>query len=179
MGGHVVAVHASSDYTFSKATLDAIEVVAGMGVVGDAHYGATVQHRGRVSADPNQPNLRQVHLLAGELLDELTAAGYTVGPGDLGENVTTAGVELLALPTGALLRMGGALLGVTGLRNPCAQIEQFHRGLLGEVLARDAAGRMVRRAGVMAVVLEGGRIAPGDPIAVALPPAPHTPLTRV
>jgi hypothetical protein len=177
----VEGVHRSDAHTFAKATLDRIELVAGLGVAGDAHAGATVRHRSRVRADPTQPNLRQVHLLPGELLDELLDAGYPVSPGRLGENVTTRGLDLLALPTGTLLRLGErALLSVTGLRNPCGQLNGVAPDLRQRLVELDADGEVVRRrAGVMAVVVEGGEVRPGDPIEVQHPPGPATPLAPV
>lgn len=178
--GRVLAVAASPEHRFSKSPRVAIELLAGLGVRGDAHMGAAVRHRSRVAVDPTQPNLRQVHLIHGELLDDLRAAGFDVAPGELGENVTTRGIDLLGLPTGALMRIGeGALLALTGLRNPCRQIERHRAGLLAQVLRRGAGGRPIRRSGVMAVVLRGGIVRPGDGVAVALPPSPHRPLERV
>ena len=147
---------------------------------GDAHLGAAVQHRSRVRADPTQPNLRQVHLIHSELHEELGERGFDVAPGQMGENVTTRGIDLLGLPTGALLRLGKqALIAVTGLRNPCNQLEGVQEGLMEAVLDRDADGNLVRKSGVMAVVLEGGEVRPGDTIAVELPPEPHRPLEKV
>ena len=184
MTARVAALHLSSEYTFSKASSDSIDVVAGMGVVGDVHFGATVRHRSRVAADPTQPNLRQVHLIPGELFSELAANGFDVKPGDLGENVTTEGVDLYALATGTLLRIGdGVLLCVTGLRNPCGQIEGFQTGLLRQVAkpenAPNGTGDVQRRAGIMAIVVHGGTVAVGAPIFVQQPPEPHIPLARV
>lgn len=176
----VVGLHLSGEHRFSKTARDAVRMTAGVGVVGDAHAGATVQHRSRVAVDPTRPNLRQVHLVHGELYDELDREGFGIGPGSLGENVTTRDLDLLALPTGALLRLGEeVLLAVTGLRNPCAQIESFRPGLLARVVHRDATGRTVRRAGIMAVVVQGGLVHRTDPIHLALPPGPHRPLERV
>jgi MOSC domain-containing protein YiiM len=127
-----------------------------------------------VARDPTQPNLRQVHLIHAELHDELRAAGFTVGPGDLGENVTTRGLELPGLPIGTRLHLGtGVVIELTGLRNPCAQLDQFQPGLLAAVLARDAHGQLVRKAGVMGIVLAGGDLRPGDPVQVELPPPPY------
>jgi MOSC domain-containing protein YiiM len=178
--GSVVAVALSPTHGFSKQPREAVRLVEGLGVEGDAHAGRTVQHRSRVRRDPAQPNLRQVHLIAGELLSELAGLGYDVPPGALGENVTTSGIDLLGLPTGTVLRIGAtAQVEVTGLRNPCVQIDRFSPGLLGEVLGRDEAGEVVRRAGVMAVVLRSGEVRVGDRLAVVLPPAPHTPLAPV
>lgn len=176
----VVAVAKSSRHEFSKEREDSITLVAGIGVEGDAHSGATVQHRSRVARDPSQPNLRQVHLIHRELLDELCAAGFAVYPGALGENITTSGVDLLALPVGAVLAIGDrVLLGVTGLRNPCLQIDKYQDGLLAEVAYRDEVGNLIRRAGVMTVVLAAGEVRPGDEIRVSLPPLPHQALDRV
>ena len=180
MSPHVVAVARSARHTFSKDTETAIRLLAGLGVEGDAHAGETVKHRSRVAADPTQPNLRQVHLVHAELFEELGERGFAVAPGDIGENVTTRGLALLALPTGTRLHLGGtAVVEVTGLRNPCAQLDSFQPGLMAAVLDRDAAGRLVRKAGIMGVVLVGGEVRPGDPIRVALPPEPHRPLERV
>lgn len=176
----VVAVSRSGSHTFSKPNAESIRLVAGLGVEGDAHQGETVRHRSRVARDPGQPNLRQVHLVHSELHHELRAAGFTVGPGDMGENVTTAGVDLLGLPTGARLALGdSAVIEVTGLRNPCAQLDGFQDGLMAAVLDRDAEGNLVRKAGIMAVVLSGGEVRAGDPIRIELPPLPHCPLEPV
>ncbi|MGK9167587.1 MOSC domain-containing protein [Inquilinus limosus] len=180
MNGLVTAVGRSATHSFSKPVLDSIRLLAGLGVEGDAHMGETVKHRSRVAVDPTQPNLRQVHLIQAELHDELAAAGFTVVPGDLGENVTTRGIDLLALPTGTKLRLGAeAVVEITGLRNPCAQIDGFRQGLLKLVLGRDDAGNLVRKAGVMGIVLADGVVQPGDPIGIELPPEPHRPLERV
>jgi MOSC domain-containing protein YiiM len=175
----VIAVARSPKHTMSKPTRPSIRLLAGLGVEGDAHLGATVKHRSRVRRDPSQPNLRQVHLLHAELLDELRAAGFVLEPGQIGENVTTRGVDLLALPTGARLQLGEALVEVTGLRNPCVQLNGIQPGLMAATLDRDPDGNLVRKAGVMATVLTGGEIRPGDPISVTLPPEPHRPLGPV
>ncbi|PZF82229.1 MOSC domain-containing protein [Jiangella anatolica] len=178
--GQVSAVSTSATHSFSKPNRPVIRLLAGLGVEGDAHSGVTVKHRSRVRRDPTQPNLRQVHLIHAELHDELAAAGFAVGAGEMGENVTTRGVDLLGLPTGTRLRLGpDAVVEVTGLRNPCYQIDDFQQGVLKEVVGRDADGQIVRRAGVMAIVLTGGEVRPGDPIAVELPAAPHLPLAPV
>lgn len=176
----VVGVSASPVHAFSKDARPLVRLLAGLGVEGDAHLGTTVQHRSRVRRDPTAPNLRQVHLVHAELHDELAAAGYTVGPGQLGENVTTRGLDLLGLATGTRLRLGPeAVVEVTGLRNPCYQIDDFQQGVLKEVVGRDTTGAVVRKAGVMAIVLVGGEVRPGDPIAVETPPEPHRPLVPV
>jgi MOSC domain-containing protein YiiM len=180
MDGVVAAVACSGSHTFSKPAAAVIRLLAGLGVEGDAHAGTLVKHRSRVRRDPSQPNLRQVHLVHAELHDELAAAGLTVRPGDIGENVTTRGLNLLALPTGALLRLGpDAVIEVTGLRNPCTQLDAFQDGLMAAVLGRAPDGSVIRKAGVMAVVLTGGEVRPGDPIEVRLPEAPHSPLAPV
>lgn len=176
----IVGVHRDAQHRFSKPAADAIDLAVGLGVVGDAHQGATVQHLSRIRRDPSQPNLRQVHLIHAELLDELNDKGYDLQPGLLGENVTTRGVDLLALPTGTLLRLGPhATIELTGLRNPCFQIDTCRPGALKEVLGTDESGAVVRRAGVMAVVVTAGRVRPGDDVEVQLPQQPHVPLAPV
>jgi MOSC domain-containing protein YiiM len=180
MSGAVLAVAARAGHRFSKTPQLSIRLVAGLGVAGDGHAGETVQHRSRVAKDPRQPNLRQVHLLHAELFEELAAKGFRLAPGDIGENVTTQGLDLLALPTGARLRLGAhALVEVTGLRNPCVQLDRFQKGLMHAVLDKAPDGRLIRKAGVMAIVLEGGEVQPGDPVAVELPAEPHRPLEAV
>jgi MOSC domain-containing protein YiiM len=155
--GEVGSVHRSAVHGFSKAPVTEVELIAGLGVAGDAHCRATVQHRSRVAVDPGQPNLRQVHLVAGELQDELRERGFSVGPGDMGENITTRGVDLLALPAGTLLLFGeSALVALAGLRNPCRQLDRLDAGLMSAVLARDQNGALIRRAGVMGIVVLGG-----------------------
>jgi MOSC domain-containing protein YiiM len=178
MSAFVTSVSRNGTYSFSKPPRDEIVLVEGLGVEGDVHAGVTVRHRSRMAADPTQPNLRQVHLIHAELHDELRDAGYDVAPGQLGENVTTRGLDLLALPRGTLLRFGpgGAAVQITGLRNPCAQLNAFRTGLLKEVVGIDAEGRPVRKAGVMGVVLAGGPVRPRDPVLVELPVTPHYPL---
>jgi MOSC domain-containing protein YiiM len=175
----VLAVAQSRGHHFSKQPALSLRLVAGLGVAGDAHAGATVKHRSRVARDPTQPNLRQVHLLHAELFEELRPQGFAITPGALGENITTQGLDLLALPRGARLRVGSALLEVTGLRNPCVQLDRFAPGLMAATLSRDPGGNLIRKAGVMAVVLEDGEVAPGDAIAITLPPPPHAPLAPV
>ncbi|MGO4524991.1 MOSC domain-containing protein [Microvirga sp. 2MCAF35] len=176
----VTAVSSSSSHSFSKPSRDVIQLLAGLGVEGDAHLGTTVKHRSRVAKDPSQPNLRQVHLIHAELHDELREAGFDVAAGDMGENVTTHGIDLLGLPTGARLHIGpSAVIKVTGLRNPCVQIDRFRKGLMKAVLGKDEHGNLIRKSGIMAIVLEGGEVRPGDAIGVELPPAPHRPLDVV
>ena len=176
----VVAVSRDGGHAFSKPNVARIRLLTGLGVEGDAHCGATVKHRSRVAADPTQPNLRQVHLLQTELFTELARGGFEVMPGQLGENIATRGIDLLRLPVASRLRIGAdALVEITGLRNPCAQIDRFRPGLLAAVLCRDAEGGLVRKAGVMAIVIQGGEVAPGDAIRVTLPSGPHRRLDRV
>jgi MOSC domain-containing protein YiiM len=178
--GLVTAVSRAAAHEFSKGNQECVRLLEGLGVEGDAHLGRTVQHRSRVAKDPTQPNLRQVHLIHEELHDEINANGFSVSPGDMGENVTTRGVDLLGLPRGAKLSLGDtAVVEVTGLRNPCVQLDRFQAGLMAAVLDRDDEGGLVRKSGVMAVVLTGGEVRPGDSISVELPPPPHRPLDRV
>jgi MOSC domain-containing protein YiiM len=175
MPARVIAVNSCSTQTAASVTL-----IAGLGVEGDAHCGATVRHRSRVAHDPTQPNLRQVHLIHSELFDELAAKGFTVSAGQLGENITTAEVDLMGLPAGAELCVGqDAVLRITGLRNPCRQLDGFQAGLMAAVLDRSPDGQLVRKAGVMSVVLVGGVVRPGDEVRVRLPGNPHRPLTPV
>ncbi|HEX3885638.1 MAG TPA: MOSC domain-containing protein [Stellaceae bacterium] len=180
MTGVVTAVSRSGTHTMSKPREGSITLREGLGVDGDAHLGVTVKHRSRVAKDPTVPNLRQVHLIHAELHDELRAAGLELAPGEMGENVTTRGVDLLGLPTGARLRLGAAaVVEVTGLRNPCHQLNGLRPGLMAATLDRDAEGNLVRKAGIMGIVIVGGEIRPGDAIAVELPPSPHTKLEAV
>jgi MOSC domain-containing protein YiiM len=180
MGARITAVSSNGTYSFTKPNRESITLLAGLGVEGDVHAGVTVKHRFRVQQDPTQPNLRQVHLIHEELFDEVAAAGFTVAPGELGENVTTSGIDLLGLPTGTLLRLGDtAVVEVTGLRNPCVQIEDFRSGLLKQVVGRDETGAVTYKSGIMSVVTQGGEVRPGDAIEVVLPEGPHRPLERV
>ena len=180
INGFVTAVNCSKAHTFSKPNESSIRLVTGLGIEGDAHMGERVKHRSRVARDPTQPNLRQVHLIHAELHDALQKAGFDVLAGDMGENITTRGVYLLGLPRGARLHVGdAAVVEVTGLRNPCAQLDRFRPGLMAAVLDRDAHGNLVRRAGVMSIVLAGGEVRPGDAVRVEEPPEPHERLERV
>lgn len=176
----VVAVQAKSTHAFSKDAQSRIALIAGQGVAGDAHRGETVRHRSRVARDPSQPNLRQVHLIHAELFDELAGRGFTVAPGQLGENITTIGLPLLELSAGTVLRIGAqARVRITGLRNPCAQIEAFKPGLLAAVLERLPSGVRVRKAGVMGIVVDSGDVVPGDAITLEDVPAKAVPLKPV
>ncbi|GAB4003405.1 MOSC domain-containing protein [Nocardioides ultimimeridianus] len=177
--GEVVAVHRHASHEFSKTSYDEVRLLEGLGVEGDAHLGVTVQHRSRVAQDPSQPNLRQVHLIHAELFDQLAAAGFSVAPGQLGENITTRGLDLLGLPVGTRLHLGEAVVTVTGLRNPCVQIDAFSPGLLKRLVRPGADGTVERLAGVMGVVSRSGTVGPGTPVEVTLPPGPHHPLIRV
>ena len=175
----VTAVSRSNGHTFSKSNVLTIRLVAGLGVEGDAHYGDKVQHVFQARKNPDAPNLRQVHLIHEELFDELRTGGFQVRPGDIGENVTTRGVGLLTLPTGTRLQVGNAVIEITGLRNPCRQIDAFAKGLTAAVLGRDAQGQLIRKAGVMAIVVKSGDIRVGDAIAMELPAGAHRPLLPV
>jgi len=176
----VIAVARDDGHRFSKPTVDAITLVAGHGVEGDAHAGSAVQHLSRLRRDPSTPNLRQVHLIHSELFDDVAAKGHAVEPGDLGENVTTTGIDLLDLPRGTRLRLGeDAIVEVTGLRNPCVQINGFSAGLMKELVRVDDRGETVRLAGIMSVVVVGGVVRPGDSIDVVLPAGAPLPLLAV
>ena len=176
----VTAVSFNPGHHFSKPNVLSIRLLAGLGVEGDAHMGATVKHRSRVLRDPTQPNLRQVHLVHSELFEELREKGFSVFPGDIGENITTEGIDLLGLPTGTLLRLGDtATVEITGLRNPCVQLDNFQKGLMAATLDKDGDGNLIRKAGVMGIVLTGGEVRPGDAIGIELPAGPHSPLQPV
>ena len=177
--GQVLAVHRDAEHNFSKQPVDQIRIIKGLGIEGDAHAGEKVQHLSRVRANPNQPNLRQVHLMQAELFDEVATTGFSVSPGDLGENITTRELNLLDLGRDTLLRIGvSAVLQVTGLRNPCGQIEAFAPGLLKQVAIKTPGG-IVRKAGIMCIALSSGVVRPGDPIVVEPPQGPFVPLERV
>ena len=176
----VISVSKSATHSFSKNVEDAIVLIAGEGVEGDVHRGVTVKHRSRVKADPTQPNLRQVHLIHHELIQELQSQGFDVHPATMGENMTTEGIDLLALPTDTIIRIGAeAVIQITGLRNPCAQLDHYQKGLTAAVLDRDADGKLIRKAGIMGIVLNGGVVKVGDEMTVQLPEPPFKPLQRV
>ena len=178
--GLVIAVCRSQAHTFTKPLQDCIRLVEGLGVEGDAHLGTTVKHRTLVRRDPTAPNLRQVHLIHEELHEELRLAGFAVASGEIGENITTRGIDLLSLPRGTRLQLGAhAVVEVTGLRNPCRQLDTFQNGLTAALFGRDAQGNLTRKAGIMGIVLSGGEVRPGDAIRTSLPPEPHQPLDRV
>ena len=178
--GTVTAISRSATHTFGKSNQDSIRLLPGLGVDGDAHMGETVKHRSRVARDPTQPNLRQVHLIHAELHDELRRAGFGVAAGEMGENLTTRGIDLLGLPIGTRLHVGEtAVVELTGLRNPCVQLDTFRPGLMSAVVTRDEHGNVIRKSGVMGVVAAGGQVRPGDPIRVELPPEPHRLLEKV
>jgi MOSC domain-containing protein YiiM len=178
--GVVTAVSKSPTHTFSKLAQESIHLLAGLGVAGDAHQGETVKHRSRVARDPSQPNLRQVHLISTEIHDDLREAGFAVGPGGMGENVTTRGIDLLGLPTGTRLHLGvTAVVEVTGLRNPCGQLNGLQPGLMAATLDRDKHGAIIRKAGIMGIVLVAGEVRPDDPIRVELPAEPRRSLEPV
>jgi MOSC domain-containing protein YiiM len=178
--GSVIAVSSRIGHHFSKTPSLSIRLLKGLGVAGDAHMGETVKHRSRVRKDPTQPNLRQVHLMHAELFDELRAKGFVVRSGELGENVTTSGIDLLALPAGTRLHLGAsAVVEITGLRNPCIQIDHFQQGLMAATRDKDANGNLVRKAGIMSIVIAEGDVRPGDAIRVEMPAEPYRPLQPV
>ena len=180
MNGKVFAVHFNPLHTFSKQSVPQIVLLDGLGVEGDAHCGVTVKHRSRVARDPSQPNLRQVHLIHDELFDQLHEKGFSVLPGHLGENITTRGLDLLSLPLGTELHIGQrSIVTLTGLRNPCVQIDRFQTGVMSAVLGRSPEGKLLPKAGVMGVVTKGGPVCPGDEIAVKMPSSPHRTLEMV
>ena len=179
MAGKVTAVSLSTTHSFQKSNRQSIELLAGLGIAGDAHCGKTVKHRSRVAKDPTQPNLRQVHLIHSELHDELRIKGFEILPGQMGENITTRGIELLKLPTDTLLHIRRATIQVTGLRNPCVQLNRFQSGLMAAVLDKDSQGNLIRKAGIMGIVIAGGVINVGDSIYVKLPSQPYKSLERV
>ena len=180
MGGVVIAVSRSAEHTFTKPNEASIRLLTGLGVEGDTHLGVTVQHRSDVRKDPTRPNLRQVHLIHAELHDELQASGFDVSAGKMGENVTTRGIDLLALPTGTRLRLGtDAVIEITGLRNPCRQLDAYQQGLTAAVLDRDVDGNPIRKSGVMAIVISDGEVRTGDSIDVTMPSEPYRALQPV
>jgi len=176
--GVVAAVSCSPVHEFTKPNVASIELIAGFGVRGDSHFGETVQHLVRVREDPTKPNRRQIHLMHGELHDELNARGFAIVPGSMGENITTRGLDLLGLPLGTRLHIGAAVIEVTGLRTPCKQIERFQAGLLAAV-SHDESGSLFFKSGIMGIILNGGVVKAGDAIRVALPPEPHQKLGKV
>lgn len=178
--GMVKSVSKSATHTFSKNNCDSIVLLKGLGVEGDAHMGEKVKHRSRVAKDPNQPNLRQVHLIHAELFEELQQKGFNVKDGQIGENITTQGIKLLDLPKDSILSIGDtAKIKITGLRNPCNQLNDIKDGLMNAVLDKDKEGNLIRKSGVMGIVLSGGEVKIGNKIRVELPPKPHTKLERV
>ena len=180
MNATVVAVSKSATHTMSKPNVDSIYLLAGLGVEGDAHTGVTVKHRSRVAQDPTQPNLRQVHLIHSELHDEIRALGFEIVPGQMGENITTKGIQLLDLPRHTRLHIGeNAVIEIIGLRNPCQQLNGLQEGLMQAVLGRDENNNLVRKAGVMGIVVQSGVVYPDDRIVIELPQPPFLPLERV
>jgi len=176
----IIALSKSEKYTFHKYNCEQIKLLKGLGVEGDIHMGKTVKHRSRVAHDPSQPNLRQVHLIHSELLEELKEKGFIVKPGELGENITTAGIDLLGLSKGTILEIGETVkIEITGLRNPCKQLNTFQSGLLKAVIDKDEEGNLIRKSGVMSIVLEGGVVNVNDEIAVKVPEGSHIPLEKV
>lgn len=176
----VISVSSSPTHTFSKLPKESIKLLEGLGVEGDAHLGKTVKHRSRVAQDPTQPNLRQVHLIHAELFDELSEKGFNVNNAQMGENITTKGINLLSLPRNTILHIGdSAMIQITGLRNPCLQLEGIKEGLMQALVFKNANGELVRKAGIMGIVLESGIVKVGDKITVKLPDHPYEKLERV
>lgn len=176
----VESVHRSESHDFTKATVEEVVLVAGVGIEGDAHAGATVQHVSRKKKDADRPNLRQVHLVSAELHEELVADGFDLDHGGFGENLVTRGIALGDLPVGTTLALGDdAIIVLTGLRDPCAQIDRHREGLRAAVAFDPGEGPKLFRDGAMAMVVRGGVVRTGDPIGVALPPEPHHPMRKV
>jgi len=176
----IVGVSSDGGHNFSKPVRASIRLVAGLGVEGDAHLGAKVQHLSRIRRDPDSPNLRQVHLIHAELHDELNGRGFRVAPGDMGENITTRGIDLLGLPVNARLHLGpDAIVEVKGLRNPCSQLDGLQTGLMAATLDKDANGNLIRKAGIMGIVIAGGEVKAGDAVRVELPGGPRVALSPV
>jgi len=177
---NIIAVASDRRHNFSKPRRISIRLIAGLGIEGDAHLGETVQHLSRLKRDPGAPNLRQVHLIHAELHDEFRAKGMQVEAGEMGENITTRGIDLLGLPVNARLHLGrNAIVEVKGLRNPCAQLDGLQPGLMAATLDKDTDGNLIRKAGVMAIVIAGGEVKPGDVIRVELPAGTHVALQPV
>jgi MOSC domain-containing protein YiiM len=166
----VIAVCSKETHGVRKLQRAAVKLVVNHGVEGDYHAGALVRHRSRVARDPQQPNLRQVHLMHAELFDELSAIGIDVAPGDMGENITTRGLPILDLTPGTRLHLGdSAIVEITGCRNPCAQLNDIDQRLLAQVAQKAADGSIIRKAGIMGIVIVGGVVRPGDAIRVEAP----------
>lgn len=180
MAGRIEALHSSPSHSLKKETTSSLEIIKGLGVKGDAHMGAKIKHVYRVRKDPNEPNLRQVHIIHAELFDELKTKDFDISFGEMGENITCSGLDILSLPTDTELQMGvSTRLKVTGLRNPCAQLDSIKKGLMKACLDRNQSGEMIPKVGIMTIVLEGGIINQGDEIKVVFPPEPHRKLEAV
>ena len=175
----IVALSKSQTHTLQKFNCNSFNLLEGLGVEGDAHMGKTIKHRSRVAKDPSKPNYRQVHLIHSELFTELKEKGFEIKAGQMGENITTQGIDLLGLPTDSILQISSARLQVTGLRNPCVQLDGIQEGLMQAVLDRDEDGNLIRKAGIMAVVLEGGEISVGDEIEIIYPEKPYVKLEKI
>ena len=176
----VLSVNKKESHNFSKECCESINLIEGEGVEGDAHRGSLVKHQSRVKVDPSQPNLRQVHLIHFELIEELRVKGFKVDPATMGENITTVDLDLLSLPEGTKLQIGrNSVIEITGLRNPCSQLNNYQAGLTAAVLDRDGNGKLIRKAGVMGIVLQSGIVNAGDTIRVIYPPKPYRSLERV
>lgn len=177
----ILSVSARSGHHFSKTPQRSIRLLAGLGVEGDGHMGERIKHRSRARYNPALPNLRQVHLIDSGYIALMAAKGYAVAPGDIGENLLVAGIDLISMPQDTLLHLGGdgAVVRITGLRNPCIQMDRFMPGLMAASLDRDADGGLIRLTGVMGVVEGGGAVVPGDVVRVEMPEGEHLPLVPV
>ncbi len=170
----IIALSKSPFHTFTKTPEHSVRLLEGLGVDGDTHSGKTDQHRSHAARNPNAPNLRQVHLIHSELHDELREKGFKVGPGQMGENITTRGVDLLSLPAGTRLHLGKhAIVELTGLRNPCKQLNTIQDKLMQATIEKKADGTILRKSGVMSIVIAGGDVFLNDAIRVELPAEPH------
>ncbi len=176
----ILSTSARKGHGVGKTVLSEITLIAGQGVEGDAHCGEKVKHRSRARYNPSLPNLRQVHLIHGELLDELAGKGFAIAPGELGENILTGGIDLLSLPTGSILSFpSGATVEITGLRNPCIQLERHKTGLMHALLDHAADGSLIRKGGIMGIVLTGGVVRAGDGVVITDPEGAFRPLQPV
>lgn len=175
----VIAVASDSKHNIIKPIRESVRLIAGWGVEGDAHAGKTVQHRYDKRRNPDAPNLRQVHLMHSELFDQVSGLGLSVKPGQMGENITTRHIDILNLPRGTQLRIGEAVIEITGLRNPCKYLNQIAPGLLKACLGKHEDGTNFPHSGVMGVILADGEVKAGDEIHIITPPKPHERLKPV
>jgi MOSC domain-containing protein YiiM len=177
---NVKSVSKSLSHTFSKNVVGQIKLIEGLGVEDDVHLGKTVKHQYLAKKYPTSANLRQVHLIHYELIEELNENGFSVSDGDLGENITTIGIDLLNLPTDTILKIGNeAVVKITGLRNPCVQLDMFQKGLLKAVIEKDENGNVIRKCGIMGIVIKSGIVRIDDAIEIIFPQKPFKKLICV